>query len=273
MKSGRSSLRFGCFTALVACALTASAALKPGATSEFVVELPKELRDLAGGGRAAAVQHALVAVALPTDFDPARAWPIVIINATSDPKYSSSRRLMGFYAAAANAAGWIALAADPQEKIYPDDDTLQLRFALVISALAGLEVQWPAAAKAPVAFGGFSGGAKHSGWLVAEFAKQGRVPIGVFQAGINEDTLVSGGRAFKTLNDAYRRIPVFLLGGKKDAIATPSDHREVERELKRAGFKNVRLEFFDGPHAVDPRPLKGALDWFAAEAAKGAATK
>ena len=37
---------------------------------------------------------------------------------------------------------------------------------------------------------------------------------------------------------------------------------------KRAGFRNVRLEFFDGPHTVDPRPLKKALDWFAAEAAK-----
>ncbi|MBI3885248.1 MAG: hypothetical protein HY302_05910 [Opitutae bacterium] len=255
---------------LLSLAVSAAAALQPGAISEFVVELPTELRALAGGRRLSKVQHALVAVALPKDFDPARTWPILVISATSDPTFNSSRRLLRSYAETATAAGWVALAADPQEKISPDEDGLPLRFALVATALGGLEIQWPAGAKAPLAFGGFSGGAKHSGWLAAEFATQGQVPLGVFQAGINEDTLTPAARQFKVANAAFRRLPVFLLGGRTDEIAPPAAHHAVERSLKRAGFRNVRLEFFDGPHVVDPRPLRLALEWFAAEAAKPA---
>ena len=266
-------IRWAVFSLTLFCVAASPAALKPGATTEFLVELPDSLRELAGGGHPSAVQHAAVSVALPQNFDPAQPWPILVISATSDPKYSSSRRLMSYYAETAITAGWVVLASDPQEKINPDDDTLPMRFALVTAALAGLERQWPGAAQAPVAFGGFSGGAKHSGWLAAEFATQGRFAIGVYQAGINQETLALAAKQFKVLNDSFRRIPVFLLGGYEDQIAPPDAHHDVESDLKRAGFRNVRLEFFDGPHAVDPRPLKKALEWFAAEAAKPAPVK
>ena len=260
--------------ALLLSAVTAAATpvLKPGGTAEFAVEMPKGLREFAGGEHLTPVKQVQVAVAVPGDFDPAREWPVMVISATSDPGYNSSRQLLGYYAPQALAAGWILLAADPKEKISPAEDGLQMRFALVSTALAGLQLVWPGAAKAPLAFGGFSGGAKHSGWLAAEFTTVGRPPIGVFQAGINKDTLVLAARQLKILNDSFRRTPVFLLGGKKDEIATPFDHHDVESDLKRAGFKQVRLEFFDGPHAVDPRPLKQALEWFAAEHAKSPGT-
>jgi len=95
---------------------------------------------------------------------------------------------------------------------------------------------------------------------------QGRRVIGVFQAGINQERFAKAGKQFKVLDDGFRQIPVFLLGGTIDLVATPDAHRAVLRQLKRAGFDKVRLDFIDGPHGVDPLSLASALAWFSAAA-------
>src|SRR4029079_9228261 len=84
------------------------------------------------------------------------------------------------YAEAAVAGGWILVAADRAEEVPVERDDVNLRSAFSAAALAALESQWPEAGKAPLAFGGFSGGAKFSGWLAAAFARQGRGFAGVF---------------------------------------------------------------------------------------------
>jgi predicted esterase len=249
-------------SSLVASAALAATGLKAGSLSEFNVELPRELREMGGRGQLSPVKHALIAVAVPASFDPARDWPVLVISATGDPQYHSSRRLFGAYANTAVAAGWIVVAADPAEDVSGEQDNLSLRYALNIAALAALELQWQRAGKAPLAFGGFSGGAKNSGWLAAAFAQQGRSVVGIYAAGINENTIVPAAKHFKVLTDAYKRIPIFLQSGEKDEIATPADHRRVADELRSAGFRNVRVESFPGPHAVEPELLRSALDWF-----------
>jgi predicted esterase len=238
--------------------------LTPGATAEFDVELPPSLREIAGGGRVHEVSRAHVAVGVPADFRHGDIRPILIVNATTDVPYRSSRRLAGFYTIPALAAGWIILAADPVENIAQEEDTILLRLALARSALAALEGSWPGVQRWPVAFAGFSGGAKISGWLAAIFALEGQVPLGVFQAGINENTLSSGEKQFRVKTPGFKQLPVFLLSGDDDEIAPPRDHRRIAGELKRAGFAHVRLESFPGPHGVEPRPLKDALEWFRA---------
>lgn len=243
-------------------AAVAPAALESGRTTHFDYELPRPLREFAGGGRLSPVTRAQVAVTVPANFDPQAVWPILIVNATTDVKYRSSRRLAGFYTESALAAGWIVLAVDPAESLPQDDDTILLRMALARGALAALDRGWPHASRWPVAFAGFSGGAKISGWLAALFALEGQVPLGVFQAGINENTLAAAAKEFDVRTPAFTAMPVFLLAGEKDRIATAADHRRIERELRRAGFSAVRLETFPGPHAVDPRPLQRALQWF-----------
>lgn len=240
----------------------APAALIPGQTTEFEIELPKSLREIAGAGRVHEVTRALVAVGVPADFQPGNIRPILIVNATTDVKYRSSRRLAGFYTESALAAGWVILAVDPLEDIPQTEDTILLRMALVRGAIAALENWWPGAQRWPVALAGFSGGAKISGWLAAIFALEGQIPLGVFQAGINENTLASGEKQFRVRAPDFKRVPVFLLAGDQDEIATPADHRRIERELERAGYKHVQVESFPGPHGVDPRPLRRALDWF-----------
>jgi len=246
----------------VASGALAATGLKAGGLNEFQIELPLELRQVAGRGQVSPITHALVTVAVPASFDTTCDCPVMVISATSDPRYHSSRDLLRAYADSALAAGWILVAADPAQDVSAERDEVGLRYALNIAALAALELQWPGAGKAPLAFGGFSGGAKYSGWLAAAFASQGRTVIGIYLAGINEDTIIAAARHFNILNETFKRIPIFLQSGEKDEIATPGDHQAVQKELKRAGFRNIRIEYFPGPHAVDPGPMRTALVWF-----------
>ena len=251
------------FPALFAVsAALAAPALTVGGLNEFDVELPMELRQRAGKGDVSPVKRALVTIAVPAKLDMAHDWPVLVISAPSDPQFNSSRRLLRAYAETALAAGWIVVAADPSEQISVEQDDVPLRLALTTAALATLELQWPGARKAPLAFGGFSSGAKYAGWLAAAFASQGRTVVGIYLAGINEDTLVDAAEYFHVLDARFMNIPVFLQSGAQDQISTPADHRAVHAELKRAGFTRVRIEYFPGSHDVDPTPLRTALEWF-----------
>lgn len=247
---------------LIASSTPAATILRAGGLSEFNVQLPRELRQIAGRGSESPVTHALVTVALPSNFDVARGYPVMVISATSGSPYNSSRSLLGAYADTARTAGWILVAADPAEEVAAERDDVGLRYALNTAALAALASQWPGAAKASLAFGGFSGGAKYSGWLAAAFASQGRPISGIYLAGINVDTIVAAAQHFNVLNDSFKGIPVFLQSGDKDEIATPAEHRAIHDDLKRAGFTHVTLKFSDAAHEVDPVPLRTALDWF-----------
>ena len=246
---------------LVASTALAATELTPGA-SEFKVEMPRELRMLAGRGQPSPVTHALVTVAVPPSFDATRDWPVLAVSATSDVEYRSSRAHLRAYADTALSRGWIVIAADAEEEVAAEQDDVPLRYALIKAALGALQSRWQGADRARLAFGGFSGGAKYSGWLAAAFAKEGRNIIGIYVAGINQNTVLAAGRQLDLLNETYRRVPVFLQSGETDDIATMADHRRLQDELRRAGFQNVRIEYVPGPHILNPQPLGMALDWF-----------
>lgn len=242
--------------------------LTSGGLAEFNAELPRELRLLAGRGQLSPVAHALVTIAAPANLGTTRDCPVMVISATSDRPYHSSRRLLAAYADAALNAGWILVAADPMEDVAVENDHTLLRFALNAAALSVLELQWPPAAKAPLAFGGFSGGAKYSGWLAAAFANQRRTIAGIYLAGISTDLLVAAAKEFHVVNADFKRTPILLQYGDNDVVATPADHWRIHDELKRAGFKNLRVENFLGTHEINPDPLRKALDWFREYAAR-----
>jgi predicted esterase len=189
---------------------------------------------------------------------------VMVVSATSDPPFHSSRRLLDAYADVALAAGWILVAADPAEEVTVEQDGVPLRLALAKTALATLALQWKGAQGAPLAFGGFSGGAKYSGWLAAAFASEGRNIAGVYLAGINQDTLVPAAKQFNVLDAKFRNVPVFLQSGMKDEVATPENHRGVSNALQKAGFKRIRIEYFLGGHDLSTAQLRTALDWFRA---------
>jgi predicted esterase len=234
-------------------------ALKADGLAEFLVELPADVHKLVGG-----VRVARVAVATPAAFDPARPWRVLIVNATSDLGYQSSRGLMTAYRSAATGAGWVALAADPDREVAQSDDSLSLRYALAAVALDAVHPQWRDAGGATLAFAGFSGGAKYSGWLAALFASQHARVAGIFLSGVNEEPVATAARQFKVLDDDFRSVPVFLQAGRSDTVATPAQHREILAELRRRGFRLLRLEVVEGGHKVDATWLQAALEWFAA---------
>jgi hypothetical protein len=247
---------------LIAEPTFADLTIEPGNVSEFQIELPLELRKLAGEKRPSPVKTVKVAVFAPATFDVAKTFPLMVVSATSDPGYNSSIALMRRYAGAAAASGWVLVAADPVEKVSVDEDSFQLRYIMVGAALDVLAKFWPPSASAPLAFGGFSGGAKHSGVLAAAIAARGRIAVGVFQGGINSDTLALGMKKFGVSRVSYSRMKVFVAGGERDMIATPDAHRQVAATLKKAGFTRVRVEFGDLQHKADPAMLEKALKWF-----------
>ena len=247
-------------TALLASAAHAAPETIAGTFREYDVVLPVELRRMAGRGGLSPVTHALVTIA--TSVDRARDAPVLVVSATSDPGHQSSRRLLRAYADTALAAGWTIVAADPAEVVSPEQDDVPLRLALATAALATLAQDTPDASRAPLAFGGFSGGAKYSEWLAAAFASQGRSVIGIYLAGINEESLADAAHRFGVATAAFRRTPIFLQAGEKDEVSTPADHQAVASELRRAGFRNVRIEFFPGAHEISSGPLRTALEWF-----------
>lgn len=237
--------------------------IKPGEVVEFTAPLTPELRKLAGGGKPAANTEALAAVAVPADFTPDRAWPILLVSATSDPGLNSSRKLLERFTAPALAAGWIVIAADPAQPVEKADDTDGLRYALLMSALTRLQREWPQVARWPCAFGGFSGGAKRSAVLAGFSAMLGVQPIGLYQAGCNEATMR---RVIKNIPDAdqarFVAMPVFLSSGRDDRIAKPKAVEEVKAELKHLGFAKVKLARFTGGHEVNAPHIEEALRWF-----------
>jgi hypothetical protein len=240
----------------------------PGQISPFRVELPDTMRRVAGKGRPSAVHHALGAVVVPPGFDPQKPWPVLVVSATADPRYNSSRKLLQLFAPPALAAGWVVVAADPDPAVDPEGDTIELRFALVRAALAALQIEWPGLADWPVAFGGFSGGAKFSGWLAGLSALNGRLPVGIYLAGCNEPTPVDAADIKGVPRWKFVRVPVFLSSGDKDPIATPDQHRRVLIALRGIGFQTVRMESHPGRHEIYQPHLQQALEWFAAESAR-----
>lgn len=234
--------------------------LRPREVLHLRVAVPAVLHGLAG-----AVRIARMTAVMPRRFDARRHAPVLVVSATSDPAHASSRRLMETYQAAAAEAGWVALAADPDEPVEQQADTLSMRFALVRTALAALGPRWPGGASPPLGFAGFSGGAKYAGWLAALYAQQREPIAGLYLSGVNEEVVLDAAQRLQVLDDAYRAVPVLLQAGRDDDVAPPERHRVVLAALNDAGFRAVRLELVDGPHAPDATALPAALAWFAAQ--------
>jgi hypothetical protein len=234
----------------------------PGEVVEFSAPLSPALRKLAGEGVESEFTEALAAVAVPKDFTPNRTWPILVVSATSDPGYNSSRRNLRWFAAAALKAGWVVIAADPVHPVPAADDSNGLRYALILGALARLREQWPELPRWPRAFAGISGGAKRSAWLAAVSAVDGYRPLGVFQAGCNQPVMQDALDFYHPPRAQFLATPVFLSSGNDDTIASPGAMRQVADDLNDAGFRHIKMEHFAGGHQVSASHVEKSLRWF-----------
>jgi hypothetical protein len=281
-KTQKEAGRFGIYFCAFLCLFVANAsaltgvelAITPGEVVEFTAPLSADLRNFASAtDRPIVFTEAKCAVAVPKDFSPGRAWPVLLVSATSDPGYNSSRALLRQFAAPALKAGWIVIAADPPSPVELSNDTDPFRYALLMGALDRLRTAWPDLNRWPRAFGGFSGGAKRSGTLAAFSLLLGHPPIGVFQAGCNQATLRFALSIPQLPRAVFLATPVFLSSGHKDPIATPAQMEEVRDDLARTGFRTVKFERFTGSHEVHAPHVEEALTWFSQVKAKSHAAK
>jgi hypothetical protein len=210
--------------------------------------------------------RAAVGLFLPKEFDASKPWPIMIVSVTNsgrdNGKFPSSVKSMGAFMDAARDLGWIVIAADCPGNLSPGVPFN--RCALAEAALEAMAVAWPASKSWPVATGGFSGGAKYSGWLGGWFTDAGRTVTGMFMGGCNEDM------ASKALKEKELKIPkkaltaakVFLSSGAEDKIAGPQSAEKVAVSLKGSGFDLVKVETFAGGHELNREHVLAAMKWF-----------
>jgi len=233
--------------------------VRGGATVEIRFPVAKSFQDVATQGGNPRPEFGRAVLTFPVGFDPARTWPILIVTSTSDFNRTSPMDAE-WYRGAALSEGWVLLASDAT--IRPRVDSTQWRLAMLAAALESMRREWPQSAKWPVAFGGFSGGAKRSAVLGAMLAKTGSVKtVGFFLSGINEDRLSEAYRDYKP-GGGFLEIPIWLSSGQSDSVAKPQDHNRVKASLERTGFKHVRLEHFSGGHQVNKDEVGRVLRWF-----------
>jgi hypothetical protein len=247
------------FASIAAATSIAGHQVSPGGTLDFQFPLSNYFQDYAAQGGNPRPTAGRALLMFPKNFDPARSWPILIVTSTTDFDRTSPMDAP-FYRDAAIAEGWIVLATDAT--IRPRADSLQWRLSILTAALQTIRNDWPQSGQWPVAFAGFSGGAKRSGVLAATLASNRGFKIcGLFLAGMNSDRLSATYKDYHPPSD-FLRIPVWLSSGTADQIARPGAQEGVYYSIKRTGFQQVRLEKFSGGHEVDGSEVRRALHWF-----------
>ena len=231
----------------------------PGGTLDLQFPIKNYFQEAAAQGGNPRPTTGRALLMFPKNFDPARSWPILIVTSTADLERTSIDDAPS-YQSAAMKEGWIVLATDAS--IRPRVDSVSWRLAILTAGLQMIRDNWPQSARWPVAFAGFSGGAKSSGFLGAMLAKNRGFKIcGFFLAGMNADRLSAADHEYQPPAD-FLKIPVWLSSGTADQIARPGQVEGVYSSLKKSGFQQVRLEHFPGGHTVDSGEVQRALHWF-----------
>ncbi|MBV6500586.1 MAG: hypothetical protein CJBNEKGG_03067 [Prosthecobacter sp.] len=250
----------------------AGVVIKPGHKVEFetplsetlLAKLKKRLGGIKDGYTDIDMTKAAVGLFVPKGFDPAKSWPVMIVSVTdtgrSQGKFPSSVKSMGGFIEAAKSLKWVVLAADCPGNLTPGLPFN--RCGLAEAALEALADAWPASKQWPIATGGFSGGAKYSGWLGGWFSESGRNVLGMFMAGCNQDMASMALDELRPPKKVFNTAKVFLSIGTRDTIAGPDKGDAVVKSLKRSGFDETQMVVFEGGHEFRQDHLMTAMSWF-----------
>ena len=247
------------FFSLTEAATLAGHQVPRGGVLDFQFPINKYFQDYASRGGNPRPTTGRALLMFPNGFDPARSWPVLIVTSTTDVGRTSPMDAP-WYRDAAMAEGWVVLATDAT--IPPREDSLAWRVAILTAGLQTIRDDWPQSAQWPMAFAGYSGGAKRCGILAAMLATENKIRIcGFFLAGINSDRLSAAYNDYHPSGD-FLNAPVWISSGMQDQIAPPNAQEAVYYSLKRTGFKQVRLEHFFGGHSLKRPEIQRALHWF-----------
>jgi hypothetical protein len=246
--------------AAIAGSLTfAGVAFSPGSTVKANVPLSAQEKSLAAQGGNAVPPNAVAMLATPSNFDPGKSWPILVVCSTSDFKRQNRDDLVDFYRRVGLAAGWVLLAGDGPQPARKD--TGAWRGAMTLAAIDALHRSFPGSDKWPIACAGFSGGGKGVGLVAPLLAKNGSRVAGIYITGANADQL-SEGYARVGPGAGFLMTPVYISAGRDDRIATVEQQYNVAGSIKRTGFQRMKIGTFHGGHEVNDAQTSIALGWF-----------
>jgi len=246
--------------AVIAGSLTfAGVAFSSGSTVKANVPLSAQEKSLAAQGGNAVPPNAVAMLATPSNFDPGKSWPVLVVCSTSDFKRQNRDDLVDFYRRVGLAGGWVLLAGDGPQPARKD--TGAWRGAMTLAAIDALHRSFPGSDKWPIACAGFSGGGKGVGLVAPLLAKNGSRVAGIYITGANADQL-SEGYARVGPGAGFLMTPVYISAGRDDRIATVEQQYNVAGSIKRTGFQRVKIGTFHGGHEVNDAQTSIALGWF-----------
>jgi hypothetical protein len=252
-------LHAGSVAATAASLTFAGVAFSPGSTVKANVPLSAQEKSLAGQGGNAVPSNALAMLATPSNFDPRKSWPVLVVCSTSDFKRQNHDDLVDFYRRVGLAEGWVLLAGDGPQPARKD--TAAWRGAMTLAAIDALHRSFPGSDKWPIACAGFSGGGKGVGLVAPLLAKNGSHVAGIYITGANEDRLTDGYARIQP-GQSFLSTPIYISAGHDDRIATVEQQYTVAGSIKRTGFNRMRIGTFHGGHEVNDGQTSVALRWF-----------
>ena len=252
-------LHAGSVAAIAGSLTFAGVAFSPGSTVKANVPLSAQEKSLAGQGGNAVQPNALAMLATPSNFDPRKSWPVLVVCSTSDFKRQNRDDLVDFYRRVGLAEGWVLLAGDGPQPARKD--TGAWRGAMTLAAIDALHRSFPGSDKWPIACAGFSGGGKGVGLVAPLLAKNGSRVAGIYITGANADQL-SEGYARVGPGAGFLMTPVYISAGRDDRIATMEQQYNVAGSIKRTGFQRMKIGTFHGGHEVNDAQTSIALGWF-----------
>jgi hypothetical protein len=231
----------------------------PGSIIKANVPLNAQEKSYAAQGGNPVPPYAVAVLATPSNFDPGKSWPVLVICSTSDFKRQNRDDLRDFYRRVGLAEGWVLLAGDGPQ--HARSDTAAWRLAMTLAAIDALHRSFTGSQKWPMACAGFSGGAKGAGSIAPVLARNGCRIAGLYLTGVNQDYL-SPGYARAQPGADFLKMPIYVAAGHDDRIATLEQQYDVAGSIKRAGFNRVRIGTFRGGHEVNDAQTSIALGWF-----------
>src|SRR5262245_56294564 len=162
-------LHAGSFAANAASLTFGGVTFSPGSTVKANVPLSAEEKSLAAQGGNAVPPNAVAMLATPSNFDPRKSWPVLVVCSTSDFKRQNRDDLVDFYRRVGLAEGWVLLAGDGPQPAR--NDTGAWRGAMTLAAIGALHRSFPGSNKWPIACAGFSGGGKGVGLVAPLLAR------------------------------------------------------------------------------------------------------
>jgi hypothetical protein len=231
----------------------------PSSTVRANVPLSEKEKSFAAQGGNAVPQSAVTVLATPSNFDPRKSWPVLVVFSTSDFRRQNRDDLVEFYRRVGLAEGWVLLAGDGPQPAR--NDTAGWRAAMTLAAIDALHRSFTGSEKWPMVCAGFSGGAKGGGFIAPLLAKNGCRIAGIYLTGVNQDHLSEGYVRSQPGAD-FLTTPIFVAIGRDDKIATQEQQYTVVGSIKRTGFNQIRIGTFHGGHEVNDAQTAIALRWF-----------